>query len=322
MIVDDPAEDTQKGMPGAHGESAGEGDAKATPRRERVTGHGSKFGRKKAEAIAALLAQPTLEEAARVTGISPQTLSRWKKISEFEAAYDEGLNAIGGQAVARLQHAAGVAVTVLLRAMQNPRATPAERLRAAARILSYSKVTTRIADIGARLTALERTRAAEQPDNREGAAVAEERESARAGQRAKFGRRKQAAIMALLTQRNFEEAARVAGIGTTTLYRWVKDAQFITAYRVTRLAAFGRANARLQQAAGMATTVILKIMVDPATPAGVPARAADLVLKYAIAASEEDLAALLEELKQRPLSIREERGAFEEIAGEHPRKAA
>jgi hypothetical protein len=109
----------------------------------------------------------------------------------------------------------------------------------------------------------------------------------------------------------------------TTLYRWVKDPQFITAYRTTRLAAFGRANARLQQAAGMATTVILKIMVDPGAPAGIPERAADLVLKYAIAASEEDIAALLEELKQTgPALHAGARGTFEEIAGERPRKAA
>ena len=44
-----------------------------------MTGHGSKFGRKKEEAIAALLVQRNLEDAARAVGISPKTLLRWMK---------------------------------------------------------------------------------------------------------------------------------------------------------------------------------------------------------------------------------------------------
>jgi hypothetical protein len=37
----------------------------------------------------------------------------------------------------------------------------------------------------------------------------------------KFNRKKEEAIAALLTQRNIEEAAKVAGIGANTL-RWLK----------------------------------------------------------------------------------------------------
>ena len=37
-----------------------------------------------------------------------------------------------------------------------------------------------------------------------------------AGHGEKFGRKKEEAIVALLTQRNVEEAARTAGIGTRT----------------------------------------------------------------------------------------------------------
>jgi len=46
------------------------------------TGHGSKFGRKKEDAIAALLTQRNVEEAARVAGIGTRTLIRWLKIPE------------------------------------------------------------------------------------------------------------------------------------------------------------------------------------------------------------------------------------------------
>jgi hypothetical protein len=86
--------------------------------------------------------------------------------------------------------------------------------------------------------------------------------------------------VALLTQRNVEEAARVAGMGTTTLYRRMKDADLAAACREARLAAFGQAGARLQQASNLAATVILKILVDPGSPARTQVRAADLVLQY------------------------------------------
>ena len=42
----------------------------------------------------------------------------------------------------------------------------------------------------------------------------------------KFTRKKEQAIAALLTQRNVEEAARSAGIGTQTLLRWLKLPDF------------------------------------------------------------------------------------------------
>ena len=42
----------------------------------------------------------------------------------------------------------------------------------------------------------------------------------------KFGREKEAAIAALLTPRNFEEAAGAAGSGTQTLIRWLKIPEF------------------------------------------------------------------------------------------------
>ena len=52
-----------------------------------VTGHGAKFGRKKEEAIAALLVQRKVEEAAKSIGIAPKTLLRWMQVPEFDQAY-------------------------------------------------------------------------------------------------------------------------------------------------------------------------------------------------------------------------------------------
>src|SRR2546428_627439 len=52
-----------------------------------MLGHGTKFGRKKEQAIVALLSQRTLEEAARAIDIVPNTLLRWMKVPEFGTPY-------------------------------------------------------------------------------------------------------------------------------------------------------------------------------------------------------------------------------------------
>ena len=49
----------------------------------------SKFTRKKEEAIAALMTQRNVEEAARAAGIGHQTLLRWLRLPEFQDAYRE-----------------------------------------------------------------------------------------------------------------------------------------------------------------------------------------------------------------------------------------
>ncbi len=52
-----------------------------------MTGHGAEFGRKKEEAIAALLNHRTIDEAAAAAKISAKTLLRWMKEPEFDTAY-------------------------------------------------------------------------------------------------------------------------------------------------------------------------------------------------------------------------------------------
>ena len=108
----------------------------------------------------------------------------------------------------------------------------------------------------------------------------------------KFARKKEEAIAALLTQRNVEEAAKAAGIGTNTLLRWLKVPEFNDAYREARRAAFGQSVARLQQASSAAVTVLLKVLADPTTPPSVRVRAADSVLDHSAKAIEiEDIEA-------------------------------
>jgi hypothetical protein len=121
------------------------------------TGHGSKFCRKKEDAIAALLTQRNVEEAARAAGIGTRTLIRWLKIPEFDAAYLEARRAAVSQSNARLQQGSSAAVSTLLKVMVDASTPASARVRAADRILEHAKQAIEIDDIQFRLTALERT---------------------------------------------------------------------------------------------------------------------------------------------------------------------
>ena len=115
----------------------------------------------------------------------------------------------------------------------------------------------------------------------------------------KFGRKMEDAIAALLSQRNVDEAARSAGIGTRTLLRWMKDPEFDAAFRAARRAAFGQTTARLQQGSSAAATILMKLMLDANTPASTRVRAAEIVVNHAAKAIEiEDIEARVSELER------------------------
>jgi hypothetical protein len=121
-----------------------------------VVGHGSKFGRKKEDAIAALLSQRTIEDAARVARIGTNTLLRWLQVPEFRAAYLKARRESVHQAVARIQQATGVAGTIILKLMTDPNVPAAVRLRAAESVFDHAIKGIELEDIEARLVALER----------------------------------------------------------------------------------------------------------------------------------------------------------------------
>jgi|SRR5450755_4170038 transposase-like protein len=119
------------------------------------------------------------------------------------------------------------------------------------------------------------------------------------GHGSKIGRKQEQAIAALLSNRSIEEAAHTAGIGGTTLLRWIQEPQFDKAYRKARRAAFGQGTARLQQASNAAVSSMLKIMLDQQAPASTRLRAADMVLSHGAKAIEiEDVEARVAELER------------------------
>jgi hypothetical protein len=123
-----------------------------------------------------------------------------------------------------------------------------------------------------------------------------------------LGRKQEEAIAALLIQRNVEEAARAAGIGARTLLRWLKVPEFQTAYRDARREACGQSIARLQQGTAAAATTLLKLLVEPGTPASVRARVADSIFNHAAKAIEiEDIEARVAALERAAEATRQGR---------------
>jgi uncharacterized protein (DUF1501 family) len=131
-----------------------------------MTGHGAKFGRKMEEAIAALLIQRNIEEAAKSVGVSPKTLRRWQQVPEFDAAYRKAKRDAFGQSVARLLQVSSAAVTTLQRLIVDPNTPAAVKARAAYYILTLSTKAIEDDDIVARLTVLEEAAEQNKSDKR------------------------------------------------------------------------------------------------------------------------------------------------------------
>ena len=120
-----------------------------------MKGHGTKFGRKMEEAVAALLTQRNMEEAAKAVGISTTTLMNWLKQPEFQAAYREAKRAAFSQAIARLQQGSVAAATALLKTIIDPNTPASVRVRASECVLNHGLRALEVEDIEARVAALE-----------------------------------------------------------------------------------------------------------------------------------------------------------------------
>jgi transposase-like protein len=121
-----------------------------------MTGHGAKFGRKQEEAIAALLSQRNIEDAARVVGVTEKTLRRWMQEPQFNAQYLRARREGVSQAIARMQQATGAAGAVVLKLMTDPNVPAAVRLRAAECVFDRPIKGIELEDIEVRISELER----------------------------------------------------------------------------------------------------------------------------------------------------------------------
>ncbi len=121
-----------------------------------MAARGSILGRKQEDAIAALLTQRNLEEAARTAGIGARTLLRWLKLPEFQAAYRKARRDAYGQCFARLQQGSSAAATTLLKLMLDVATPPSTRARCAETVLNQATKAIEMEDIEARVAELER----------------------------------------------------------------------------------------------------------------------------------------------------------------------
>ena len=115
----------------------------------------------------------------------------------------------------------------------------------------------------------------------------------------KPGRKQEEAIVALLTNRSIEEAARASNTPARTLYRWLKEPEFDAAYRAAKRAAYRQAIARLHQLSSAAVSILGKVMLDATAPPATRVRAVDSILDHTAKAIEiEDIDARVSELER------------------------
>ena len=88
-------------------------------------------------ALSALMASPTIAEAAKAAGVSERTMQRYVKDPEFARAYAEATKQLTDEAAARLLHAIGPAVSTLESVCQDGNSPPYARVQAASAILSH-----------------------------------------------------------------------------------------------------------------------------------------------------------------------------------------
>jgi hypothetical protein len=114
---------------------------------------------------------------------------------------------------------------------------------------------------------------------------------------AKLGCKKEEAIVALLSHRTIEDAARACNKRPRTLFRWLNEPDFRAAYQQARRIAFSQSVARLQQASSAAVSTLLKVMLDPASSASARVGAAKAVLDHTAKGIE------IEDLEERLAAI-------------------
>lgn len=96
----------------------------------------------------------------------------------------------------------------------------------------------------------------------------------------KLSRRQEEAIAALLTEPTQAAAAAKAGIGEATLRRWLRQPDFLSAYRAARRELVEGAIGRIQAATGQAVDTLLAVARGGGKP-GDRVRAAKALLDHA-----------------------------------------
>src|SRR5258706_6531710 len=110
-------------------------------------------------------------------------------------------------------------------------------------------------------------------------------------------RRKEALISVLLAQPTIAAAAKTANVPETTARRWLREPDFVRAYRDARRQSVEHSTAIIQAATSAAVAALLRNVRESA-PAALQVRAAAVILDHAARAVElMDLVARVEQLE-------------------------
>lgn len=105
-------------------------------------------------------------------------------------------------------------------------------------------------------------------------------------------------LASLLTAPTIQAAAKGAGISEATALRYLKEAEFQSAYREARREVVSHAVTQLQSACGEAVATLREVAGDGDAPAGSRVSAARVILETSLRAVEiDDLSARVEVLE-------------------------
>ena len=107
-------------------------------------------------AIAALVASPSIKEAASVCGIAEKTMHSWLNEPEFALKLRETQEEVTSRAISRVLLSIGRSIDVLEEVMQDKETNASPRVAAARTLLDYGFKVYELQTIQQRLDALER----------------------------------------------------------------------------------------------------------------------------------------------------------------------
>src|SRR5262245_8742563 len=107
------------------------------------------------------------------------------------------------------------------------------------------------------------------------------------GDNGRLSAKQQRAIEALLTEPTTRAAAQAAGVGETTIFRWLAEPAFSTAYRAARSRLLESTLTELQAASTEAVETLREVMNSPLAMPAARVSAARAVLEFSLRAREE-----------------------------------
>jgi len=118
------------------------------------------------------------------------------------------------------------------------------------------------------------------------------------GHGSKLPRKRDQAVVALLTHSSIPEAARAVKIGEKTLWRWLQDDEFKEAYRTARSEIVRHAMVQVQAGMSKAVQTLMEVMVNDEAPASSRVSAAKTMLDLGVKSVElEDIERRLKKLE-------------------------